>query len=115
MNTETNTPVVASSAETSTDTPATKRPPRKTGKAKVKAKVKAKATATPEDGKLALKSICSQLRIEPKKARRILRKAGFSWHDLGERWRMTDAQAQRVRDTLRPPKKAAAEGSDTAQ
>lgn len=79
---------------TTNEAPATtgKTAPRKTGKTRGE--------------KVALKSICSQLRIEPKKARRILRKADLSFHTLKDRWMLTEAQAEKVRNILRPPKTA---------
>jgi hypothetical protein len=51
--------------------------------------------------RLVLKTICSSLRIDPKAARRKLRKAGFSWHGSRERWTMTEAQATKVREILK--------------
>lgn len=69
--------------------PGTSKPataPRKTGK-------KAERTA--------LKSICSSLKMDPKAARRKLRKAGLSFHGMRERWTFTDAQATRVREILK--------------
>lgn len=81
--------------ETQTEAPT--KAPRKTGK---------------RAEKIALKSICSQLRIEPKAARRTLRKAGLSFHSPKERWVMTEAQAQKVRDILKPPKTPAKKVAD---
>lgn len=57
--------------------------------------------------KTALKSLCSQLRIEPKVARRRLRKAKFSWHGSRERWMMTPKQVEAAREILKPAKPAA--------
>lgn len=48
-----------------------------------------------------LKTICATLKIDPKAARRKLRKAGFSWHGSRERWSMTEAQAAKVREILK--------------
>lgn len=48
-----------------------------------------------------LKTICGQLKIDPKAARRKLRKAGFTWHGSRERWTMTEAQATKVREILK--------------
>jgi hypothetical protein len=79
--------------ETTTSTApaaAPKKAPRKTG--------------APRAEKTALKSLCSQLKIEPKAARRKLRKAGFSWHGSRERWVMTAAQLEKVREILKPTK-----------
>lgn len=62
-----------------------------------------------------LKAICKQLRVEPKAARRVLRKAaGLSFHGSRERWTFTEAQAAKVREILRPGKapKAAAPAAD---
>lgn len=58
--------------------------------------------------RIPLKSLCSQLRIEPKAARRKLRAAGFSWHGSRERWDMTAKQAEAARNILKPPKAAKA-------
>lgn len=62
--------------------------------------------------KTALKSLCSQLRIEPKVARRKLRAAKFSWHGSRERWVMTPAQLERAREILKPSKKPATPKAD---
>jgi len=52
-----------------------------------------------------LKAICKALRIEPKAARRKLRKAaGLSFHAARERWTFTEAQAAKVREILKPGK-----------
>lgn len=49
-----------------------------------------------------LKSICGSLRIDPKAARRLLRKSpGLSFHGSRERWTFTDAQAEKVREILK--------------
>lgn len=48
-----------------------------------------------------LKTICASLRIDPKAARRRLRKAGFSWHGSRERWTMNAAQEAKVREILK--------------
>lgn len=79
-----------------TTTPATKRAPRKTGK---KAPVVKTATVK-ADGKIALKSICKDLKIEPKAARRKLRKADLSFHGKRERWSFAPGQATKVREIL---------------
>lgn len=51
--------------------------------------------------KIALKTICSQLKIEPKAARRKLRASELSFHGEGERWVFTEAQAAKVREILK--------------
>lgn len=49
-----------------------------------------------------LKTICASLRIDPKAARRLLRKAsGLSFHGARERWTFTEAQAAKVREILK--------------
>lgn len=58
--------------------------------------------------KTALKSLCSQLRIEPKAARRTLRKAGLSFHGMRERWIFTPKQLEQAREILKPSKPAKA-------
>lgn len=89
---------------TTETTPAAKRPPRKTGKAP-KAAPKAKAAKPADDGKIALKTICAGLKIEPKAARRKLRKAeGLAFHGKRDRWTFTDLQAAKVREILAPAK-----------
>lgn len=80
-----------------TQTPATapapaKRAPRKTGKT---------AKTAPKSGKIALKTICSQMKVEPKAARRKLRRSELAFHDKRDRWTFTEAQATRVRELLR--------------
>lgn len=82
-----------------TEAPATApaKAPRKTGK-----KAAAVKAAKRTDGKLALKTLCAQLKIEPKAARRKLRAAKLSFHDHRDRWFFTEAQAARVREVLRP-------------
>jgi hypothetical protein len=66
-------------------------PPRKPTK---------KATA-PRGEKLPLKKVCSSLKIDPKTARRILRKQKLGFHDLGNRWELTPSQASKVKEVLR--------------
>lgn len=49
-----------------------------------------------------LKSICGSLKIDPKAARRLLRKSpGLSFHGSRERWTFTEAQAEKVRELLK--------------
>lgn len=71
---------------TATTTAAPKTAPRKTGK---------------KSEKVALKTICAQLKIDPKAARRKLRKAELSFHGAKERWIFTEAQAAKVREILK--------------
>lgn len=49
---------------------------------------------------LVLKSICGELKIEPKAARRKLRAAGLEFHGKRERWTFNPKQAQQVRSLL---------------
>lgn len=78
--------------DTTTETTApAKRAPRKTGK-----------KAAKPSGKTPLKTICGPLKMDPKAARRKLRKAGFTWHDKRDRWTFTDAQAAKAKEILRP-------------
>jgi len=77
---------------------------KKVGKAAKKSakpavKVATKTTRT-GDG-TPLKSICSQLKIEPRLARRKLRAANLAFHGAKERWSFTDAQTAKVKEILR--------------
>ncbi len=50
-----------------------------------------------------LKAICKALKVDPKTARRRLRKAsGLSFHGSRERWTFTEAQAAKIREILKP-------------
>lgn len=49
---------------------------------------------------VVLKTICSQLKIEPKAARRKLRAAKLSFHGSRERWTFAPGQAKQVREIL---------------
>lgn len=48
-----------------------------------------------------LKKICAGLKLDPKTARRVLRSRKLGFHDLGNRWELTDSQAKRVKEVLR--------------
>jgi hypothetical protein len=48
-----------------------------------------------------LKKVCASLKIDPKTARRVLRRENFPFHELGNRWDLTDAQTKRVKEVLR--------------
>lgn len=74
--------------QTTTTTTPTKAP-RKTGK---------------KAERVALKTICSQMKIDPKAARRKLRKAELSFHGERERWTFTEAQAAKVKEVLKSSK-----------
>lgn len=58
----------------------------------VKAAIKAakapakKVVKAPVDGEVTLKAICAELKIEPRIARRKLRKAKLDSHDARDRW-----------------------------
>lgn len=60
------------------------------------------ATETPKTkGKvIVLKELCKELKIEPKAARRVLRKAGMTFHGKKERWTFNPAQAKQAREAL---------------
>lgn len=86
-----------------------KKPPRKLAKTTAKAPAKKAAAAPASDsGRIPLKAICQKLDIDPKRARVALRRrlrngdlAGGTHEIGGGRWMLTEAQAARVRDTLR--------------
>lgn len=50
---------------------------------------------------VVLKSICKDLNMEPKAARRKLRKAGLSFHSAKERWVIPAGQVPKVKEVLR--------------
>lgn len=85
--------------QTTAETTPAKRAPRKTGKTSKPAK-----QAKPADGKIALKTICASLKIEPKAARRKLRKSELGFHGKRDRWMFTELQAEKVREILKPSK-----------
>jgi hypothetical protein len=93
--------------ETTSSTPAkvprkvSAKPPKKVAKkgAKLVKKV-AKSVKPDADGKVALKTICAKLDIEPRLARRKLRNAELSFHDKRDRWNFTTAQAAKVQEIL---------------
>lgn len=60
----------------------------------------ARKTST-KSAPVVLKSICKDLNMEPKAARRKLRKAGLSFHSAKERWVIPAAQVAKVKETLR--------------
>lgn len=67
----------------------------------------AKTAPATADGKKVsvLKSICAEVGIAPKTARRVLRairraKEGMQWHSLKTRWILTPAQRSEVRKHL---------------
>lgn len=65
-------------------------------------------TPSPETAKstIPLKRICTELKIDPKLARRKLRKAGLAFHTKRERWEVeagSDAETA-IRNCLNPPK-----------
>lgn len=82
---------------------ATPKAPRKVGPKKVtKVTTKAATAVKTDDGRIALKSICSKLQIEPRAARRKLRNADLGFHDHRDRWSFTEKQAEKVREILKP-------------
>ncbi len=113
MQNETNA-VISASPEVATESTSSAKSARrvssakKTGKTSSAKKVtkaaeapKAEAAA-PSDGKIVLKSLCSQLKINPRIARRKLRKAGLAFHGHRDRWTFTEKQAEKVKEVLRP-------------
>lgn len=83
---------------TTPTTPAPKRAPRKVTKA---AKAPAKAAPAKASTKVPLKAICAKMGIEPKAARRKLRRSELGFHGLRDRWSFTPAQAEKVRELLK--------------
>lgn len=69
-------------------------------KAAKPAKSSAKLVKKTDGDRIALKSICSRKKIEPRLARRKLRAAGLAFHDPRDRWTFTKAQAARVEEIL---------------
>lgn len=67
------------------------------------AKAKTSAKRVPKTDKTPLKTVCAQLKVDPKAARRKLRKAGPAFHGKRERWMLTPAQVAKVKEILRPP------------
>lgn len=59
------------------------------------------AKAPRKTEKVALKSICSQMKIDPKAARRKLRKSDLGFHSTKDRWMFTESQAAKVREILK--------------
>lgn len=63
---------------------ATKKTVKKTP---AKAAKKKAVTATPStDGLIPLKAVCAGLKVDPRSARRRLRKAGLAGHEARDRW-----------------------------
>jgi hypothetical protein len=88
--------------------------PEKTKKKVVKAKAESKEVKKPlkgsiqkkvpvdakSDGKIELKTICGQLNLDPKAARRILRNSKLDFHADRGRWAFTEKQAESVKALL---------------
>lgn len=74
---------------------------KKTGKAKKTAAKPAPAKAADTSGKTPLKTICAKLGVEPKLARRKLRKAGLTFHSHRDRWMFTPTQADKAREIIK--------------
>lgn len=91
--------------ETTAPAPAAAKPARKPAKkAEKKTAVKksgAKLVKQADGDRVALKTLCSQLKIEPRAARRKLRAAELSFHDHRDRWNFTPKQAEKVKEVLR--------------
>jgi hypothetical protein len=74
---------------------------------KVSKKGKTVAKSEPKGGRVALKTICAALDIDPKRARVKLRRAwrkegedNVQFHNKGSRWDLTQAEAKEVRAIL---------------
>jgi hypothetical protein len=105
--------IISASPEVATESTASAKPARRVSSAKktgktssakkvTKAAEAPKAEAAASDGKIVLKSLCSQLKINPRIARRKLRKAGLAFHGHRDRWTFTEKQAEKVKEVLRP-------------
>lgn len=55
---------------------------------------------TKSEAGIPLKKICTELKLEPKAARRKLRAAALSFHGNRERWVFSPAQAKQAREIL---------------
>lgn len=87
---------------TSTTTPTnttTKVPSMKTKK--VAKKVAKAPTKAPAHNGNVLKSICKDLKVEPRIARRRLRAAKLAFHGTRERWEFTPTQIEKVRSIIK--------------
>lgn len=85
--------------ETNTQAPAKVR--RVTKKAAAKKATKKVVSKSEAGSGIPLKTICGQLKIEPRLARRKLRNAELSFHGMRERWTFTPSQATKVKEILR--------------
>ena len=63
-------------------------------------KVAKKVTKAATNGRVPLKRICQELKMEPRLARRKLRNAEVSFHEEGGRWDFTPKQAKSVKEIL---------------
>lgn len=64
-------------------------------------------TVEPKGGRIALKTICGELGVDPKRARVKLRRAlrreenpAVGFHSIGSRWDLSAAEAKEVRAIL---------------
>lgn len=88
--------------ETNTTTATPSAPPtRISRKASAKPAAKLVKKASVDTDGIALKTICSQLKLEPRLARRKLRAANLAFHGKRARWNFTAAQAAKVKEILR--------------
>lgn len=62
-----------------------------------------KVVKAPVDGEVTLKAICAELKIEPRIARRKLRKAKLDSHDARDRWSWAagSKQLDQIRDLIK--------------
>lgn len=94
---ETNTEATATSIA---PTKPARRAAKKVSKTAAK-KSTAKLVKKSDGDGIALKSICGQLKMEPRLARRKLRAAGLAFHGKRERWTFTPTQATKAKEILR--------------
>jgi hypothetical protein len=83
-------------AKMATNKTSKKKVSKKVAKKKVVKKVVKKTTGNT----VSLKAICTELKVDPKVARRKLRAAGLKGHDAKSRWEFTQAQAKKARELL---------------
>lgn len=72
----------------------------KASKPKAEKLVKVSKSKESTDGKIELKTICGQLNLDPKAARRVLRNSDLDFHADRGRWAFTEKQAEKVKALL---------------
>lgn len=63
-------------------------------------KVDKKSSPIDIGAKVELKTICKELKLDPKAARRLLRKSDMDFHPTRGRWLFTEKQAEKARSVL---------------